>query len=64
MTEKYLYVHTVAKRLSCSTQHVYTLIKNGEIKAIRLGIRALRVTESSLNDFIKSNELDPEDYFI
>ena len=63
MVEKFLYVHKVAKRLSCSNRHVYKLIRDGELKAIRLGTRALRITESSLESFVKKNRVDPEEYY-
>ena len=63
LSEKYLYVNSVAKRLNCSKKHIYKLIQDGEIKAIRLGARALRITESSLREFIEKNEINPQDYF-
>jgi excisionase family DNA binding protein len=63
MSEKYLHVCNVAKRLDCSKKHIYKLIQDGEIKAIRLGARALRITESSLRGFIEKNEVNPQDYF-
>ena len=66
MTEKkdrLLCVHNVAERLNCHNSYVYTLIKDGHLKAIRVGKRALRVSESSLNRFIESRKVDPEEYF-
>jgi len=55
--EKYLYVSTVAQRLQCSNQHVYGLINSGELEAVRIGKRAIRVTETSLNRFLDARVL-------
>ena len=68
MLEKYksnrlLNVHHVANRLGCCNNTIYTLIQDGSLKAIRIGKRALRITEASLNEFLESREVDPEDYF-
>jgi excisionase family DNA binding protein len=63
LSEKYLYVNSVAKRFNCSKKHIYKLIQDGEIKAIRLGTRALRITESSLKQFLEESEVNPQDYF-
>ena len=63
LSEKYLYVYSVAKQLNCSKKHIYKLIQDGELKAIRLGTRALRITESSLKNFLEKNEINPQEYF-
>ena len=51
-----LFVSTVAQRLNCSKQYVYTLIETGKLKAIRLGPRGLRVSEDALFEFVKASE--------
>ena len=61
--ERYITVQTVAERLSCTDQYVYLLIREGKLEALKIGERALRISESSFNDFISSNIVDPDDYF-
>ena len=60
---KLLYVHTVSKALCCTVNHVYTLIKNGDLKAIRLGKKGIRVYESSVIEFADKSEIKIEDYY-
>lgn len=54
-----LNVHHVASCLCCTENMIYSLIQDGSLKAIRIGKRALRITESSLNEFIESREINP-----
>lgn len=62
-SNRLLNVHNVARRLSCTENMIYSLIQDGSLKAIRIGKRALRITESSLNDFLESRIINPEEYF-
>lgn len=62
-SNRLLNVHHVARRLGCIENKVYSLIQDGSLKAIRIGKRALRITESSLNEFLESREINPEEYF-
>lgn len=55
-------IHIVANRLSCTKKFVYSLIQDGKLTAIRLGPRGLRVKEDSLNQFIRENEVRPEEF--
>jgi len=61
MAEKLLFVHSVARRLGCSKRHVYNLIQRGELNAVRIGFRALRVPESSLVTFLDRRRFDAND---
>ncbi len=61
--DRYIYVHKAADILGCRKNYIYDLIKNGHLDAIRIGKRAIRVSEASLNDFIESRKVDPEEYF-
>jgi len=61
--ERYFTVQTVAERLSCTDVFVYTLIREGKLKAIKIGCRALRISESSCDAFIMSRTVNPADYF-
>ena len=56
-----LFVRTVAKRLNCSKRHVYRLIEDEQLKAIRLGPRGLRVPEEALGEFLNQQQQDNED---
>ncbi len=62
--ERYLYVVRVAGELKCSKRHVYRLINSGALKAVKIGNRALRIPESSLNAFISDREIDPQDVIV
>lgn len=62
-SSRLLSVHHVAKRLSCSNKTIYFMIQDGSLKAIRIGKKALRITESSLIEFLESREVDPHEYF-
>ena len=59
--DRYLPVHQVAERLGCMNQYIYTLIKEGRLTAIRIGSRAIRISEKSLSGFIESNRVDPDE---
>ncbi|MDQ5987901.1 MAG: hypothetical protein CSYNP_03649 [Syntrophus sp. SKADARSKE-3] len=61
--DRYITVHVVAERLSCSEQHIRDLIIEGSLIAIKVGSRAIRVSEQSLIEFIETNRVNPEDLF-
>ena len=61
--EKYITVQTVAERLSCTDNWVYALIKEGQLKAVKIGERALRISEGSFDKYIAANIVNPADYF-
>lgn len=61
--KKYVTMQVVAETLSCSERHVYDLIVDGSLEAIKIGGRAVRISEESLNDFIESHKIKPEDLF-
>jgi len=62
-TERFISVQAVAEILSCTEHHVYFLIREGSLKAIKIGPRAIRVSCNSLQEFIAAGFIDPEDYF-
>lgn len=62
MGERYLLVSVVAKRLNCDRRVVYGMIHDGKIKAIRVGKRGLRILESTFWDYLKTYEIDPDEY--
>lgn len=61
MGDKMLLVSMVATRLNCDTRTVYKIIKRGELPAIRVGQRGLRVLESALCTYLSANIVDPEE---
>jgi excisionase family DNA binding protein len=61
--DKYLTIQVVADILSCTERHIYDLIVEGALVAIKVGSRAVRVSEQSLNDFIEKRKINPEDLF-
>lgn len=52
----------VAEALGCTTDHVYLLIKRGQLKAFRVGGKVnLRITDYDLRDFIQREEVGAEE---
>jgi len=62
--KKYLHVQHVAERLDCSSKRVYEMIQNGELEAIRIGPRGIRVAVEDLDNFIAVRGVDPEEFFV
>lgn len=61
---KFLDVRNAANRLNCTPAHVYTLIKDGRLKAINIGERkGIRIDEKDISDFLASREVKPEEYY-
>lgn len=60
---KYLSMQKVAAILDCTDRHIYNLIVDGELSAIKIGGRAVRISENSLIDFIERKKNNPEDLF-
>ena len=56
MTNEVLTPAEVAKALSVSLATVYKLIADGEIKAVRIGPKLLRIDKQQLNNFLKGQE--------
>jgi excisionase family DNA binding protein len=61
--DKYLSVQSVAETLSCTDRYVYELIQTGALTAVKIGERALRISERSLQAFIAARIVNPDDYF-
>lgn len=59
----YMTMETVAGILCCSQKHVYNLIFEGKLEAIKIGSRAVRISERSLHEFITMNRINPDDLF-
>lgn len=60
MGDKMLLVSAVATRLNCDIRVIYRMIKRGDLPAIRVGKRGLRVLESALANYVRANIVDPE----
>jgi excisionase family DNA binding protein len=45
-------VEEVARRLQVSKNHVYELVKNGQLRHVRLGV-AIRVPRSAVEDLLE-----------
>ena len=61
--DKYLTLQVVGDILSCKERHIYNLIVEGELIAIKVGGRAVRVSEQSLLAFVERRKINPEDLF-
>lgn len=56
-------VRNAANGLGCTPQHIYNMIKEGRIRAVRLGKRmGLRVPGEALDEFLSSRAVNPDDY--
>ena len=61
--EKLATIQEIASRLASTDDYVYKLVQDGQLRAIRIGQRALRITESSYDRFVAAGIVDPADYF-
>jgi excisionase family DNA binding protein len=61
--DRYLPINVVADILSCKERHIYDLIQEGKLEGIKIGSRAVRISERSLYIFIESSKINPEDTF-
>jgi excisionase family DNA binding protein len=61
MGDKMLLVSVVATRLNCDARTVYKMIKRGDLPAIRVGPRGLRVLESALVTYLNANIVNPQE---
>lgn len=63
MKDKLLKVSEVAARLNCTKTYIYTLLREGRLPGFRLSERMIRLPESGLELFIKSQKIKADDYF-
>jgi len=61
--DKFMTAQQVAERLSCTERYIYILIQEGILKAIKIGPRAIRVSEQSFIDFIKTRSFDTSELY-
>ena len=61
--DKYLTMTAVAEMLGCTERHISDLIIEGELIGLKIGSRAVRISEQSLTDFIKRHTINPDDLF-
>jgi excisionase family DNA binding protein len=63
MAPRFLLLSDVAEVLNISASQAYALVRNGELKSIRVGGRGQwRVEVSALEDYIAQAYRDTEDY--
>ena len=63
LPDRFITIQHAAERLSCSDRYIHELIQIGALIAIKIGRRAIRVSEKSLTEFIESRCLNPQTYF-
>ena len=63
INDKYLTNKYVADLLSCTEAHIRNLIIDGDLVAIKIGARAMRISEQSLLSFIERQKINPDDLF-
>lgn len=54
MTDSYLTILEVAKRLQVSDDKVRALMRKGALAAIRIGHRTVRISEATLDSYMQS----------
>lgn len=59
----FMSVKRAAARLDVTRRHIYNLIQDGKIEAIRIGEKGLRVSVQSLDEFVSSRLVDPQDRY-
>jgi excisionase family DNA binding protein len=59
MSEQYYTVREVAERFKVSRQSVYDWIREGRLRAVKLGNRT-RIPESALEEFVRRVEPDEQ----
>jgi excisionase family DNA binding protein len=59
-TEKLIHVRRAAQIISCTERHIYNMIKSGMLKAVKLGLRGIRITQESINNFLGQNDDDDD----
>lgn len=57
MGKSWLHPCEVAEHLSCHRQYVYDLVAQGQLEAIKMGKRAIRISKISLEGFIAKNKV-------
>lgn len=62
ITDRYLKVQSVVEILSCTDGYVYELIQAGTLTAVKIGERAIRISQQSLQAFLATRVINPEDY--
>lgn len=60
--DHFISVPSTAEALGCTCQFVYKLIGTGELRAIKIGSRAIRISVTSLNVLISESWIDPSTY--
>lgn len=60
--EKLFCVAGVAERLNCTSRHVYNLIREGRLDAVRIGIKGIRVPQGAVDKFMSKNQIDIQGY--
>ena len=60
----FIQITTAAKILDCSDDFIRKQIRDGNLEAIRVGKRATRISEASLDRFIAERKVNPDDYFL
>lgn len=58
----WLRVTRVAKMLDCRPRLVYEMVQDGKLEAIRLGPRGIRISEESVEQFVSTSRIQPEDF--
>jgi excisionase family DNA binding protein len=61
MTDTFMSVEDVAKRLGVSERTVTREIQAGKLKAFRVGGKTLRITLEAFQEYVKAQEVKPSE---
>jgi len=51
----FIQIRSAAQKLCCTERHIYEMIKDGRLEAVRIGLRGTRVLKASLDNYIETN---------
>jgi excisionase family DNA binding protein len=54
---EFMFIRRAALELCCTEKHVYRMIHDGKLEAIRIGTRGIRVSRESVMKYILRNRV-------
>ena len=60
--EQFVSVKAAAESLCCTEQFIYSMISSGDLRAIKMGTRAIRISATSLSEYVEARWIDPATY--
>lgn len=61
--KQYVQISKAAKSLSVSKDFIHQLIADGHLDGVRLGQRAIRISQDSIDRLLEKSKINPESYY-